>query len=294
MRSSLFLRCSNLHTIGLDGGRSCTTAAASKATFAEQAHSSLPETGGDAAKFRQLKGACDALPSRSNTTASGTGVAVQCNNTDTGVSNIAASSSKRAHIHEERYNSGGRCRSAYTGTWDYGSGERYANESTRNFYRCYSANYYDPRSTGFTREEVAHAERAMRLHRLKCILWNCLVYGSALYLLLEFWRGRGATGIQDSDELSRGQLEKARRHDQLRPMRLQIPPNFGEVQTARYLTEWNERSRDRELAVVEGCAAPSRDSVPSIRQLRPLSVSATRPAAGLDRGDEDDDDDDKS
>ncbi|CBZ29083.1 conserved hypothetical protein [Leishmania mexicana MHOM/GT/2001/U1103] len=294
MRSSSLLRCSNLRTIGLDGGHTHTTAAAIKVTFAEQTHSSLPETGGDAATLRQVKGACDALRSRSSTAALGAGVAVPCTDAGTGVSKIAASISKRTHIREERYNSGGRRGGAYTGTWDYGSGQHYANESTRNFYRRYSANYYDPRSTGFTREEVAHAERVMRLHRLKAILWSCLVYGSALYLLLEFWRGRVAKRIQDSDEPSYRQLGKARRHDQLPPMRLQLPPRLTEVQTPRYLTECNERSRHRELAADDGCAAPSCESVPSGTQPRPLSVSATRRAVGLDGGDEDDDDHDES
>ncbi|GET91015.1 hypothetical protein, conserved [Leishmania tarentolae] len=260
MRSAAVLRCSNRHTIGLDRSNTHVTAAAVKAASGKQGHYDLRCIGGDALRYRQLK----------NT----------CSDVGTGASNCAASNSKRPHVREERYN---------IGTWDYGSGKHYANKLTRSFYRAYRTKYHNRSSTGFTRESVASAELAMRLSMLKGILWDCLVYGSALYLLLQLWRGTAAPTIQEREEPSHGQLGKAQGHAV--QGRTQLLPNTTAVQTSRNVMEWGERSRDRALSTTEGCPAPSRERVPSRTHLMPASASVTCSSTALESRDEGDDDD---
>ncbi|KAG5471570.1 hypothetical protein LSCM4_03118 [Leishmania orientalis] len=307
MRPFPSLRCTSLRTPALDRGR--TFAAPFKAASLEGAHSCLPDAGGEAAKFRQLKDGCDALRSRSGRLAASAGLTETHRAGHTGASNRGASGGKRAHILEERCNVGEGRGSVLASTWDYGAGTQYANESTRNFYRAYSANYCDPRSTGFTREEVAYAERATRLRMLKGIGWKCLVYGSALYLLLEYWRDRGASTMQSSNALSCAQWEKAGQRHQLRQTQPKPSPSRTELLTTRHLTDRDTSSQDGPLAVVDGRAALSPApsslstaqsgislpaSAPSCAQPSAFSVTVSRNGIDLDMSDEDDDDNDES
>ncbi|KAK7197815.1 DnaJ domain containing protein [Novymonas esmeraldas] len=240
------LRCANLRTLGLDVGRTYTSAEI-KSAFLSQAKSAHPDAGGDAERFRQLKDAYDALRSRASEPAAGAGWTSAYTTTRSNAAPPGGASERRAHIFEERSSADGR---GGGGTWDYGSGRRYANESTRHFYRPYTANYRDPRTTGFTREEVARAEWAMRRRIIRRVLWNLLVYGSAVYLLCEYWRGRGETRSRDSEEPTFARAEAVqRREQQLRRMQPELHPGWTEAQIAQYLEEWNEYLRDRELAV---------------------------------------------
>lgn len=237
MRSSPLRRCPNLRALGLDSQRTYT-AVEIKAAFVRQAKSAHPDAGGDAAAFRRLKDAYDALrsPAGEGTAA---GATAAPSYPDPYANRSSAASARRAHIYEERRSD--------DGTWDFGSGRRYANESTRHFYRPYSANYADPRSTGFSRQEVVQAERAMRLHLLKRVLWNCLVYLSAAYLLYEYWRQRTRQPRPDSLEPSYSVLEKAPQpRPGLAPLQPHLQPHWSESQTARYLSEWNARHMERE------------------------------------------------
>ncbi|KAG5471902.1 hypothetical protein CUR178_02567 [Leishmania enriettii] len=275
MRLFPSLRCTSLRTPSLDRGR--TFAAPFKAASAEGANSCLPGAGGDVEKFRQLKDGCDALHSRSGRLAASAGLTETRRAAHTGASNRGASGGKRAHILEERCNVGERRGSVHAGTWDYGAGTQYVNESTRSFYRAYTANYCDPRSTGFTREEVAYAERATRLRMLKCIGWKCLVYGSALYLLLEYWSDRGASMMRSSNALSCAQWEKAGQRHQLRQTQPTPLPSRTEVLTTPHLTERDTSSQDGPLAVLDGRAAPS----PAPSSLSAAQSGVSLPASAL-------------
>lgn len=257
MRLTRYLRCTNLRTLGLDGSRPYT-AAEIKAAFVEKAKSAHPDAGGDAAQFRRLKDAYDALRG-GNTNGAAAGTHQHASYAkpyrDAGASARSTQQSARPHIYTERYNDGDAKAQSEKVTWDYGSGTRYANTSTRSFYRPYSSNYYDPSATGFTRQEVARAELAMRLHMIKRVLWNCLIYGSALYLLYEYWPYRERPLSTDYG-VGLDKQEKARREGELRLMQPHLQTYWSDAEKARYVEEWNNRFRDREHAVTTGHSTP--------------------------------------
>ncbi|KPA73973.1 hypothetical protein ABB37_09550 [Leptomonas pyrrhocoris] len=248
MRATTSFYCANLRTLGLDGTRP-HTAAEIKAAFVEKAKSTHPDAGGDPARFRQLKDAYDALRGRGG--GAGGAAGPQPPYHDPYHDTAAAArrpQTGRPHIYAERYNDGDATTSSDKGTWDYGAGTRYANNSTRSFYRPYSSNYYDPSATGFTRAEVARAELAMRLHVLRRFVWNCLIYGSALYLLYEY-APRRERAPSTAYEVDLDEQEKARRERALRQMQPHLQAHWSDTAKARYLEEWNNRFRDREAAL---------------------------------------------
>ncbi|KAG5497502.1 hypothetical protein JKF63_03766 [Porcisia hertigi] len=306
MRAPPLRRCSNLRTLGLDGGH-VYSAADIKHAFVVKAKSLHPDAGGGAVEYRQLKDAYDTLRSRTHEQAAGTGWIATYRDARTDSHSSGASIRKRAHIYEERYNERGGHSSTHThtGMWDHRTGESCANASTRSFYRPYTAKYYDPMSTGFTRAEVARAELVMRLHILKRIFWNCLVYGSALYLLLEYWRGRSGVGTKNNngDEPSCMILQKADTPYQLRQTQSQDLATRTSAQAEPYLRGPNGYLRAREFAAerrisaqpssaLSTAASPIWSTAFSEKPLshtepRPSSTSANRTALSLDVSDED-------
>lgn len=282
MRATSFLLCAHLRTLGLDSSRQ-HTAAEIKAAFLEKAKSTHPDAGGNAEHFRQLKDAYDALRV-------GGGAAGRTSYTDpfaeSGVGAATATHpSHREHIYTERYNDGDAKPQPEKHTWDYGSGTRYANNSTRSFYRPYNSNYYDPSATGFTREEVARAELAMRLHMLRRILWNCLIYGSALYLMFEYLPAPKSSHSTDY-ELGLDARERRRREREQRLMQPHLQESWSDTKKARYLEEWNNRIRDREHVVASGLSAPFSEagaaqawSAASTSLTLPASTTSASPSA---------------
>jgi hypothetical protein len=291
MRATRCLCCANLRTLGLDSSRQ-HTAAEIKAAFLKQAKLTHPDTGGDAARFRQLKDAYDVL--REKGSGGDGGERPSYGGVFNGVGGPGSAQPQqptRSHIFTERYNNGDATSQSEKGTWDYGSGVRYANNSTRSFYRPYTSNYYDPSATGFTREEVARAELAMRLHVLKRILWNCLVFGSALYLLYVYLpRTERISPLSTDYSVGLDDDEKARREGELRRMQPQLQPHWSDAHKARYVQEWNSRFQDCEHAMITGHGVPFQMPVTphsGIAVAALDSVSFSSPDTYIDMADED-------
>ncbi|KAG5471257.1 hypothetical protein LSCM1_01330 [Leishmania martiniquensis] len=135
--------------------RGHTFSAAIEAAHLETVSRCLSGAGGGAATFRQLKDVCDDLCSGFRKLATNADLNETYSDACAAASSLGVSGGKHAQIYEERFNIGDRRGGAHAEAWYYSSGKHYANESTRNFNRSYSANYCDPCSTGFTREELA-------------------------------------------------------------------------------------------------------------------------------------------
>ncbi|KPI90338.1 hypothetical protein ABL78_0565 [Leptomonas seymouri] len=283
MRPTRRCYCANLRTLGLDSTRQ-HTAAEIKSAFVEKAKSTHPDAGGDATRFRQLKDAYDAL--RGIGAAEGEATVTQPSSPDPhqDAASARTQQSRHPHIFVEQHNDGAEAPPSEGGTWDYGSGTRYANNSTRSFYRPYLSNYFDPSATGFTRKEVARAELAMRLHLLRRVLWNCLIYGSALYLLYVYAPlhvGRPSTdyGVSGEDrERGRGKRELWQRQPHLQA-------HWSDTQKAHSLDEWSSRSPDGGFVATNGhrvlfnevSAAPSGAVVAASVTAAPLKVVQNTP-----------------
>ncbi|EAN82782.1 hypothetical protein, conserved [Trypanosoma cruzi] len=126
--------------------------------------------------------------------------------------------------------------------WD---GERrYANRSTRDFYRPYTSN---PFAHGFTDEEVLEAERLNRLRVLWAVLKHGLIFGGLVYLLFVCWRDnriQRAIEARNNGYVDASYWEKLK-EDQQRGLTPTPRRHWADVQNEEFMQAWNKRLEEQ-------------------------------------------------
>ncbi|RNF11067.1 putative chaperone DNAJ protein [Trypanosoma rangeli] len=182
MRRTLTTKRSALAVLGLDE-RVCYSEAEVKAAYRRQVKILHPDAGGSASRFCELHDAyCSLCGGRKSTDAT---------------SETCDGSPFYTNAHSQwcsgRYDEGS-CGEAFargasrSSDGDFGVGwdddGRYANRSTRDFYRPYTSN---PFAHGYTDEEVVEAKRRNGWRVAWVVLKHGLLWGGLAYLLFVCW-----------------------------------------------------------------------------------------------------------
>lgn len=178
--------------------------------FRESAKEHHPDVGGDAERFKELRGAYEELLRGDGS------MADDAESRDGGQRDGPG---KSAHAH-------GR-----------GGGE-YPNYSTRDFYRPYE-------SRGFTAQEIRMAHELNMRVALRRILWNVLMFMLAYIVLLRpivKKRREERQGGETHEERN----ERLRREYLLRRAKPSLKEHWTEAQKQAYLQRWNEDFEWRE------------------------------------------------
>ncbi|RNF26378.1 putative chaperone DNAJ protein [Trypanosoma conorhini] len=246
MRRTLAAKRSARAVLGLDE-RLHYSAAEVKAAYRRQVKFLHPDAGGSAERFRELHDAYSSLcGARKATDAASEG----CDGTP--FYNNAHSRWCSGRYEE------GSCGAAFargafsgdsrSGDADFGAGwdgdRRYANRSTRDFYRPYTSN---PFAHGYTDAEVAAAGRRNRWRVAWAALKHGLLWGGLAYLLFVCWRenrvGRAIEARKDG-YVDPAYWEKLR-GDERRGFPPLVQQHWTDVHNEEFRLAWNKRLEEQ-------------------------------------------------